>query len=166
LQNSQRYGSLDTSSNHIVLIQDLPNTTGSSAYVSRARYLFQTSLQECIFSARSRNPVVFIVTESEVGSGEDFGYSSSQREGLYVRSVLGDEILNHPATSHIVFNPIAKTIMLRGLQEYRTFKKLPKNLLQSVVEMSGGDIRSAINCLKLIAMQLHYSPSLKWDKSM
>jgi DNA polymerase III delta prime subunit len=83
-----------------------------------------------------------------------------------VKSVLGDEILQYQATSHITFNPIAKTIMLRGLQEFRSFRKLPKSLLQSVVEISAGDIRSAINCLTLIAIQLHYSPNLIRDKSM
>lgn len=105
LQNSQRYRSLEADSNQIILVQDLPNTIGSSEFVSQARKQFQASLKEFLMSSRSQYPVVFIVTESEVGSGEDFGYSSTWREGLNVRGLLGDDILNNPATTHITYCP-------------------------------------------------------------
>lgn len=52
---------------------------------------------------RVRYPVVLIVTESEVGKGEDFGYSSAYHEGLTVKGLLGDDILSHPATTHITY---------------------------------------------------------------
>lgn len=104
LQNSQRYTSLETGSSQLVLIQDLPNTIGSSSFVSQARFRFQSSLKEFLISSRVRYPVVLIVTESEVGAGEDFGYSSTYREGLTVKGLLGDEILNHPATTHITYS--------------------------------------------------------------
>ena len=103
LQSSQRYGSLETSSNQIVLVQDLPNTIGSSSLVSQARLQFQTSLKVFLLSSRVRHPVVLIVTESELGSGEDFGYSSTFREGLTVRGLLGDDILKNAGTSHITY---------------------------------------------------------------
>ena len=97
LQNSQRYTSLESATHQIVLIQDLPNTIGSSTFMSQARQLFQNSLREFLGSARARYPAVLIVTESEVGSGEDFGYS------LTVNGLLGSDILNHPATTHITY---------------------------------------------------------------
>jgi len=72
--------------------------------MAQARHLFQTSLREFLNSSRVQYPVVLIVTESEVGSGEDFGYSSTYRgEGLTVKGLLGDDILNHPATTHITY---------------------------------------------------------------
>jgi len=37
------------------------------------------------------------------------------------------------------------------------FKNIPKTLMQVIIENSAGDIRSAINCANLVAMQLHYS---------
>ena len=72
--------------------------------MAQARHLFQTSLREFLSSSRVRYPVVLIVTESEVGSGEDLGYSSTYRgEGLTVKGLLGDDILKHPATTHITY---------------------------------------------------------------
>ena len=104
LQNSQRYTSLESAAHQIILIQDLPNTIGSSTLMSQARRLFQTSLREFLSSSRVRYPVVLVVTESEIGSGEDFGYSSKYRgEGLSVKGLLGDDILSHPATTHITY---------------------------------------------------------------
>lgn len=96
--------SLETGSSQLVLIQDLPNTIGSSSFVSQARFRFQSSLKEFLLSSRARHPVILIVTESEVGADEDFGYSSTYREGLSVKGLLGDEILNHPSTIHITYS--------------------------------------------------------------
>lgn len=111
LQSSQRYASLDSSQNQkqIILIQDLPNTIGSSNLISQARHIFQTSLKQFLASSRVRYPVILIITESEIGSGEDFGYASNHRESLTVKSLLGDDILNNPATTHISYSPHVKS---------------------------------------------------------
>ena len=45
------------------------------------------------------------------------------------------------------------------------FKSIPKAVIQVITENSAGDIRSAINCANVVAMQLHYSPRIK-DVSM
>jgi cell cycle checkpoint protein len=163
LQASQRYASLDSTTNQLVLIQDLPNTIGSSPLVARARAQFQTTLKEFLASSRVKYPVILIVTESELGSGEDFGYSSTQRDGLTVRGLLGD-ILDHQGTSHITYNPIAKTIMVKAMVPM--FKGVPKTLLESIADISAGDVRSAINCATLVAMQLRDLPRRKVDLSM
>jgi cell cycle checkpoint protein len=107
LQTSQRYASLDSNKNQkqIILIQDLPNTIGSSNLISQARHIFQTSLKQFLASSRVRYPVILIITESEIGSGEDFGYASNHRESLTVKSLLGDDILTNPATTHISYSP-------------------------------------------------------------
>jgi hypothetical protein len=86
-----------------VFIQDLPNTFGSSSFVGQVRKQFQNAFKEFLASGRTRYPVILIVTESEVGSGEDLGYSSSSRDGLTVQHLLGDEILTHRATTHIAY---------------------------------------------------------------
>ena len=56
--------------------------------------------------------------------------------------------------------------MLRAIQAISAFKSIPKGLLQSIIDISAGDIRSAINCTTLVAMQLHHSPRRKPDISM
>jgi hypothetical protein len=45
------------------------------------------------------------------------------------------------------------------------FKSIPKAVMGVIIENSAGDIRSAINCANLVAMQLHYNPRVK-DVSM
>jgi hypothetical protein len=45
------------------------------------------------------------------------------------------------------------------------FKSIPKAVMAVIIENSAGDIRSAINCANLVAMQLHYNPRVK-DVSM
>jgi hypothetical protein len=72
-----------------------------------------------------------------------------------VRGLLGD-ILNHRGTSHISFNPIAKTIMVKAMVPM--YKGMPKNLVESIADISAGDIRSAINCATLVALQLRDLP--------
>jgi cell cycle checkpoint protein len=112
LQTSQRYASLDSSNQNqkqIILIQDLPNTIGSSNLISQARHIFQTSLKQFLASSRVRYPVILIITESEIGSGEDFGYASNHRESLTVKSLLGDDILTNPATTHISYSHHVKS---------------------------------------------------------
>ena len=77
---------------------------GGSTFTARARMQFQTVLKEFLASPRVRYPVILIVTESEIGSGEDFGYSCLSRDsGLSVQRLLGDELLNHRATTHITY---------------------------------------------------------------
>ena len=56
--------------------------------------------------------------------------------------------------------------MLRAMQAMPAYKFISKGLLQSIIDTSAGDIRSAINCTTLVAMQLHYSRCLKPDISM
>jgi hypothetical protein len=56
--------------------------------------------------------------------------------------------------------------MLRAMQAIPSFKFIPKGLLQSIIDISAGDIRSAINCTTLTAIQLRYSPRLTPDISM
>lgn len=107
LQGSQRAALDGDAAGQIVLIQDLPNTFGSSSFVAQVRTQFQNAFKEFLASGRTRYPVVLVVTESEVGSGEDFGYSSSSRDGLTVQHLLGDEILNHRATTHITYHRLS-----------------------------------------------------------
>jgi hypothetical protein len=105
LEGSQRAALDGKAAGQIVLIQDLLNTFGSSSFVGQIRMQFQNAFKEFLASGRTRYPVVLVVTESEVGSGEDFGYSSSSRDGLTVQHLLGDEILNNRAATHITYRP-------------------------------------------------------------
>jgi len=70
-------------------------------------------LKEFLASPQVRYPVVLIVTESEIASGEDLGYSSASRDGgISVQRLLGEELLNHRATTHIMYPWLG---LVRGL---------------------------------------------------
>ena len=56
--------------------------------------------------------------------------------------------------------------MLQAIQTMPVYKFISKGLLQSIIDTSAGDIRSAMNCITLLAMQLHHSPRLKPDISV
>lgn len=56
--------------------------------------------------------------------------------------------------------------MLKAIQSMPALKAIPKPLLESIIDISAGDIRSAINCSTLIALQLHHAPRRKPDVSM
>jgi hypothetical protein len=56
--------------------------------------------------------------------------------------------------------------MVKAMGDMAAFKVLPKMLLQAIAGISAGDVRSAINCAKLVVMQLHNSPQRKVDVSL
>lgn len=56
--------------------------------------------------------------------------------------------------------------MLRAMASMSSLKHIPKALLASIIEISAGDIRSAINCSALVGMQLHQSRYVKPSISM
>ena len=56
--------------------------------------------------------------------------------------------------------------MLKAIQAIPSLKVIPKPLLESIIDTSAGDIRSAINCCTLVALQLYHSPRRKPDISM
>ena len=56
--------------------------------------------------------------------------------------------------------------MVKALMGMPQLKGLPKPLMQSIVDIAAGDIRSAINCATLVALQLRQTPRRKADVSM
>jgi DNA polymerase III delta prime subunit len=56
--------------------------------------------------------------------------------------------------------------MVKALMGMPQLKGLPKPLMQSIVDIAAGDIRSAINCATLVALQLRQTPRRKVDVSM
>lgn len=56
--------------------------------------------------------------------------------------------------------------MLKALQSIRSFRSLSKGVLQQIIDTSAGDIRSAINCATLVAMQVHHTRRLSSDSTL
>ncbi len=144
------------------------------------RSLFQAALEQHLAQSTlltSRGvpnvPIVIIVTESAPREDEDgwvAGASSSTwRDRIAsivdTRTVLGERIRRNPAYAEVRYNPIAPSILLKGLkravdqapaQALRNNKpnaRLPKDildLLSAIANDANGDLRAALNCLQFM----------------
>ncbi|ETS62825.1 hypothetical protein PaG_02578 [Moesziomyces aphidis] len=161
--------------NRLVLLQDLPNL-----HHAPTRSLFQAALEQHLAQSTlltSRGvpnvPIVIIVTESAPREDEDgwvAGASSSTwRDRIAsivdTRTVLGERIRRNPAYAEVRYNPIAPSILLKGLkraidqapaQLLRKNKPkagLPKDILDllgAIANDANGDLRAALNCLQFM----------------
>ncbi|PWZ00667.1 hypothetical protein BCV70DRAFT_199934 [Testicularia cyperi] len=153
----------------IILIDDLPNI-----HHHPTKQVFQACLERFLLQAEALSthgtqyaPVVLIITESSPREDQDRWVTDSSislwRERLNsivdARTVLNDAIRRHASYAEIRFNPVAPTILLKGLKraidnETRTrgtsLAKLSSELLRAVAEDAAGDIRAAVNSLQFI----------------
>lgn len=147
-----------------ILLEDLPNL-----HHLPTKELFQTSLQYHIqqsIALTSRGfanvPVILIVTESTPREDQDRWAGDSTttwRERLATivdtRTALGQTIRQHPSYTEMRFNPVAPTIVLKGLKRAMELTagrndKAWLELLHAVAEDSNGDLRAAVNCLQFL----------------
>ncbi|SPO24781.1 related to cell cycle checkpoint protein RAD17 [Ustilago trichophora] len=158
-----------TKRNRIILLEDLPNL-----HHLPTKQLFQASLEQYIqqsvqLSSRGfpNVPIVLIVTESTPREDEDRWAADSSgntwRERIAsimdTRTALGENIRKNPAYTEVRFNPVAPTIIMKGLKRAMEWafsatgkanSKALLELLQAVAEDSNGDLRAAVNCLQFV----------------
>ncbi|KAF9879126.1 cell cycle checkpoint protein rad17 [Colletotrichum karsti] len=153
----------DPSSQKIILVEEFPNTFSKS---STALTSFRKSLLEYLaantpsltaFGRRSSNepitPVVLVISETLLTT------TSASADSFTAHRLLGPEILRHPGTRIIEFNPIAPTILAKALEgvvlkEARKSgrKRTPgPQVLKRLGEI--GDIRSAISSLEWMCLK-------------
>ena len=142
----------------IILVEELPNSFVSSP---RALEQFRSSLlaylsanaPSDIFSQRLETvtPLILVITEMHLNS------SSSLSDTLTARRLLGTDILNHPSTGSIEFNPIATTYLLKALNlvikkaGFTGRRRTPgPGILKKLAER--GDVRSAIGALEFLCI--------------
>lgn len=165
----------------VILLEDMPNL-----HHLPTKQLFQASIEQYIqqsmqLSSRgfANVPTILIVTESTPREDEDrwAGDSSgnSWRDRIAsimdTRTALGEAIRKHPAYTEVRFNPVAPTIVLKGLKRAvelapsskgKTSSKLWLELLQAIAEDSNGDLRAAVNCLQFVgANSKHFETMTK-----
>ncbi|KAL8907587.1 MAG: hypothetical protein Q9207_001324 [Kuettlingeria erythrocarpa] len=153
----------------IILIEEFPNISISS---SASAQLFRTSILRYLATSPvhanhaipqidvpevSTTPLVMIVTESQVNS------ATSVSDSFTAHRLLGVDLLSHPGTDTIEFNPIAPTYIIRALnlviqKEARDSgrRRVPgPAVLRRLGEV--GDVRSAIGSLEFLCLQGHDS---------
>ncbi|EST07571.1 P-loop containing nucleoside triphosphate hydrolase [Kalmanozyma brasiliensis GHG001] len=158
-----------TNRRRVILLEDMPNL-----HHLPTKQLFQASIEQYIqqsmqLSSRgfANVPIILIVTESTPREDEDrwAGDSSGNtwRDRIAsimdTRTALGEGIRKHPAYTEVRFNPVAPTIVLKGLKRAvelapssrgKASSKMWLELLQAIAEDSNGDLRAAVNCLQFV----------------
>lgn len=143
-------GSSKSSPRQVVLLEDLPNLLHGPT-----SQIFQAALTDHIDTSNS--PIVLIV--SDAGSrGEhrdEEGWTGRQPSVMDVRTIVPPGLLHGPYATRVEFNPIAKTLMKKGLQYTidRHFgptsnMRPPREIIDAVVESCEGDIRGALMALQ------------------
>ena len=142
----------------VVMLEDLPSVTGrfSTGLMNFRNNILQylaehTKPNHSTFQERQSSrcvaPIVLVISESFVST-------ANASENYTAHRILGHEILHHPGTSVIEFNPVAPTFINKALN--LVLKKSSQgsvatetpgpHVLQRLSEM--GDVRSAVSTLE------------------
>ncbi|KAN0063243.1 RFC checkpoint protein Rad17 [Thecaphora frezii] len=169
----------------VILIEDLPNIhhlpTKAAFNAALEQYLARPLPVSPYGLAEVENcPIVLIISENtpkeddERWAGEASGGGWRERLGaiMDVRTALEETLRRSPTYSEVRFNPVAPTILIKGLRrvvdlEFPTQRSeamsrsktqsAPESpfrpsvqTVQAVAESGTGDIRAAINCLQFL----------------
>ena len=135
----------------LLLIEDLPNIshlgTLSSFRTAIRSYLALPSPQPGS-SNKPVPPLVIIVSEISENVG------SSTAMGMSVHKIFGPQILSHPFLSEIQFRKVARTLLVKCMEEVlrreRYTNLFGKDVLDALAEC--GDLRSSINALEMLVL--------------
>lgn len=149
----------------LILIEEFPNISMSS---STSVQLFRASILRYLATCQSHAngaspkttvsedltmPLVMVVTESQVNSAISVG------DSFTAHRLLGVDLLSHPGTDMIEFNPIAPTYIAKALnlviqKEARDSgrRKVPGPAVLSRLS-EAGDVRSAIGSLEFLCLK-------------
>ncbi|KAJ1028696.1 hypothetical protein NDA16_001862 [Ustilago loliicola] len=165
-------GPSSTKRNRVILLEDLPNL-----HHFPTKQLFQAAVEHYIQQSTqltSRGfanvPIVLIVTESTPREDQDRWVADSSTSNwkeriasiMDTRTALGEGIRKNPAYAEVRFNPVAPTIIMKGLKRAMeqtgsgmrkiASKSILMELLQAVAEDANGDLRAAVNCLQFVGV--------------
>ncbi|EGG00160.1 uncharacterized protein MELLADRAFT_93839 [Melampsora larici-populina 98AG31] len=164
--------SQSTPTRKLLLVDELPNL-----HHDQTLSAFCEALKLHLNSTRSSTPpLVVIISDTTVRPGEEgadnvlsnqaqFGQRggrfNSEEKGMSVRSLISQDILEHPSCSFIKLNSVNKTMMKKMLNRVLEIeeegvvgipkrKKLGLKELDEIIGISNGDIRSAFNNLQFM----------------
>ena len=149
----------------VILIEEFPNTfsrtsTATASFRSSVLKFLALSTPSLgsLFAKRHESsgpitPIIMIISETLITS------TTAAAESFTAHRLLGPEILSHPGTTMMEFNPIAPTILTKALdlvirKEARQSgrRRTPgPAVLRKLSEI--GDVRSAIGCLEFMCVR-------------
>jgi cell cycle checkpoint protein len=147
---------------HVLVVEDFPagmaRGAGSESFRSGIlRFIARTGSSSTLpfrpSSAHPTPPVVMIISETLLSSSTAFS------DSFTAHRLLGPEILNHPLTTVIEFNPVAPTFIAKALdlvikKEARDSnrRRVPGSaVLARLADM--GDVRNAISSLEFLCVR-------------
>lgn len=161
-----------TKRNRVILLEDLPNL-----HHLPTKQLFQAAIEQYIQQSTlltSRGfanvPIVLVLTESTPREDQDRWVGDSSTSNwkeriasiIDTRTALGQGIRKNQAYAEVRFNPVAPTIIMKGLKRAMekaghtmakaASKGVLMELLQAVADDSNGDLRAAVNCLQFVGV--------------
>lgn len=156
---------VDSKQKKAILMEEFPNTSTGTSQALRSfrsntlQYLAGTTppiglqLQQQLGIQDSIRPLIMIITETSADT------TTSSSESFTAHRLLGHDILHHPGTSVIEFNPIAPTLLTKALElviqkEARDSgrRRIPgPSVLKRLGEV--GDVRSAIGSLEFLCLR-------------
>ncbi|GME54730.1 Checkpoint protein Rad24 [Neofusicoccum parvum] len=154
----------DALSKQIMLIEEFPNTfTRSSSALQSFRAAIEQYLSSSVPSqgatftrsadAPSPTPIVMIISETLLST------NTAAADSFTAYRLLGPDIMNHPGTTVIEFNPIAPTFLTKALElvvakEARKSGRKTTPGPQVIKKLSEiGDVRSAISTLEFLCLR-------------
>lgn len=148
----------------IVLIEEFPNTfMSASNSIQSFRSHVLEYLAACPLHVRvsvpndgdsqHTTPIIMVITETQLTA------TTAQNDTFTAHRLLGTDILAHPCTSVIEFNPIAPTILSKALDlvskkeaRHSGRRRMPgPSVLKKLGEV--GDVRSAIGSLEFLCLR-------------
>ncbi|ODQ65588.1 Rad17-domain-containing protein [Nadsonia fulvescens var. elongata DSM 6958] len=174
LSEARRKRTMNVTEKTLVLIEDLPNVFHPETRQKFCNELYQWLDLSLPVGELPLPPLVLIVSEmiiaGDEANGAIFNKFSTINDSLTVEKLLTRDILAHPFTQRIKFNPIAKTIALKSLKaivhaEPAAFNNITSSSLSHFLNSTaeGGDIRSSICTLEFWAQSSEGGRHLLFD---
>ncbi len=150
-------GSLDlpneSTRKKVILLEEFPNTFMSASTALRS---FRSNILQYLAANPPSNnvtPIILIITETRQNA------TAASDDTFTAHRLLGPDILIHPSTTTIEFNPVAVTLLTKALdlviqKEARTSgrRRIPgPSVLKRLGEV--GDVRSAIGSLEFLCLR-------------
>lgn len=143
--------SSDPARRKLLLLEDLPNLSHPGTLLA-----FRTAIRSYLSlpslppssSLPSIPPLILIVSEVLGGTG------SSTTMGMSVHRIFGPQILSHPLLSEVQFRKVARTLLVKCLEDVVRKEGyggvFGKGVLETLAEQ--GDLRGAIGGLEMLAL--------------
>ncbi|KAI8051789.1 Rad17 cell cycle checkpoint protein-domain-containing protein [Thamnidium elegans] len=133
----------NTNSKKVILMDDIPDLL-----VESVKKEYFNILQSCLNS--SKKFLIIMIASDAYTVNDDYAVS---RKVNHARVVAPDSLKIDPRVEFIEFNPLTKINMLKIVSSIKNREgmSISHDYLDSLVEDSNGDIRSAINALQFLS---------------